>query len=124
MKALFIPVLVASSLALSGCVISIDDDHDGMSFSSQSGWEKQERKNRDSIAKFELGINQEQVLNTLGSADFNELVSVNGENVQVLYYRTQRVREDGLTTKDECTPLVFVNNSLVGWGDAAVTRHL
>jgi len=26
---------------------------------------------------------------------------------------------DGITTKDECTPLVFRNGNLVGWGDSA-----
>jgi hypothetical protein len=35
-----------------------------------------------------------------------------GKTVIVVYYRTHRLHKDGLTTKDECTKLVFVNNSL------------
>jgi hypothetical protein len=37
----------------------------------------------------------------------------------VLFYRTHRRDGDGVTTKDECTPLVFKNGLLIGWGDAA-----
>jgi hypothetical protein len=38
----------------------------------------------------------------------------------VLLYRTRLVREDGRTTRDETTPLVFVDGELVGWGESAV----
>jgi hypothetical protein len=44
--------------------------------------------------------------------------------VQVLYYRTRRVDDDGITTKNECTPLVFINNELVGWGELSLSKYL
>ncbi|HET8817399.1 MAG TPA: DUF3192 domain-containing protein, partial [Pseudidiomarina sp.] len=58
----------------------------------------------------------------LGTPNFSELWTVDGDKYRVLYYRTHRVDSDGETTKDECTPLVFVNGSLVGTGDLAVSR--
>ena len=45
--------------------------------------------------------------------------SKDGETVQVLFYRTHHQKSDGKTTKDECTPLVFKQNRLTGWGDKA-----
>ena len=64
------------------------------------------------------------VVDELGAADFNEMISSNGDTVQVLYYRTQRVDDDGITTKNECTPLVFVNNELKGWGELSLSTYL
>ena len=55
----------------------------------------------------------------LGVADFNEVYNKGDENIQVLYYRTNRKHADGITTKDECTPLIFKNGALVSWGDTA-----
>jgi hypothetical protein len=55
----------------------------------------------------------------MGIADFNESYSKDDDTYQVLYYRTQRINGDGVTTKDECTPLVFKNSILVGWGERA-----
>jgi hypothetical protein len=55
----------------------------------------------------------------MGVADFNESYQKNGEQIQVLFYRTNRLHKDGLTTKDECTPLIFKNNQLVSWGENA-----
>ena len=50
---------------------------------------------------------------------FNELFEKQDGTYRVLYYRTQKTMGDGITTKDECTPLVFRNGNLVGWGDSA-----
>ena len=55
----------------------------------------------------------------MGLADFNEFHQKDQDRFQVLYYRTQRKNGDGVTTKDECTPLVLKNGLLVGWGDTA-----
>ena len=48
----------------------------------------------------------------MGVADFNETYLDNGKTVNVVYYRTHRLHKDGLTTKDECTKLVFVDSKL------------
>jgi len=57
------------------------------------------------------------VYNSLGVADFTETYQRNGAVVKVLYYRTHRNQKDGLTTKDECTYLNFVDNVLTETGN-------
>jgi len=124
-KALLITSFFAGTMLLSGCVISIDEDHeDGYSVSSGANWQKYEAKNRQFIANLSPGVSKMSVVDKLGAADFNEMVSSNGDAVQVLYYRTQRVDDDGITTKNECTPLVFVNNELKGWGELSLSKYL
>jgi hypothetical protein len=125
MKALLLTSLLAGTVLLSGCVISIDDNYeDGHNVSSAANWQKHEAKNRQFIADASLGMLKRSVVDTLGPADFNEMVSSDGDAVQVLYYRTQRIDDDGITTKNECTPLVFVNNELVGWGELSLSKYL
>ena len=125
MKALLLSSLLASTVLLSGCVISIDDDNeDGFHLSNSSYWQKREANNRQYIAELSVGASKTAIIEKFGAADFNELTSSNGDAVQVLYYRTHRVAEDGVTTKNECTPLVFVNDELVGWGEISVSKYL
>jgi hypothetical protein len=125
MKALLLTSLLAGTFLLSGCVISIDDDNDdGYRVSTGSSWEKSEARNRQFIATANTGVSKASVVDKLGAADFNEMINNNGDSVQVLYYRTQRVDDDGITTKNECTPLVFVNNELVGWGEMSLSKYL
>jgi hypothetical protein len=124
-KALLLTSFFAGTLLLSGCVISIDGDHEeGYNASSGANWQKYEAKNRQFIADLSLGVSKMSVVDKLRAADFNEMISSNGDAVQVLYYRTQRVDDDGITTKNECTPLVFVNNELKGWGELSLSKYL
>lgn len=81
-----------------------------------SDWELQEQQNREDIARLQIGANLVDIMSTMGAPQFNEVQRHLEETVQVLYYRTNRVRGDGNTTKDECTPLLFVNGKLQGWG--------
>lgn len=119
-KSLLCATLIAP-LFLSGCVISVgDDDYDGRRYSSS--WEQREYNNRKHISSLEIASHFEDVTRKMGVADFNELIS-EGEHVyRILYYRTQRTAEDGVTTKDECTPLVFKDNQLIGWGEEALKK--
>ncbi|MGS2719939.1 DUF3192 domain-containing protein [Paraglaciecola aestuariivivens] len=116
MKKLLTAGLVGLTIGLSGCVISVDGDGN---YSHQSDWEKQERKNRQLIAQLMPNQDFQVVKNRLGTADFNEFFEKDGNTYRVLFYRTHRTEGDGVTTKDECTPLVFKNDLLVGWGDSA-----
>lgn len=97
---------------LGGCVIAVGNDGDG-----SAGWQKTERSNREEIGQLSLGISESKVRAELGNPDFTEAYRNGQDEVRVLFYRTQRQREDGITTKDECTPLVFTNDRLSGWGD-------
>ena len=114
MKKLAVAALFGLSLGLSGCVISVDGKYD-----DQSGWQNKEQKNRQHISQLQQNASYEEILNRMGIADFNEFHSKGDDTYQVLYYRTQRIEGDGVTTKDECTPLVFKNGALAGWGETA-----
>ena len=117
-KALLVTALVVP-LSLTGCVVSVGGDGDG---SYHSGWEDREHKNRRKISNLVLDMSIQNVKDSMGTPDFNELHQKGDTKVQVLYYRTHRRAGDGVTTKDECTPLVFENGALVGWGDSAYDR--
>ncbi|MGJ8682837.1 DUF3192 domain-containing protein [Paraglaciecola sp.] len=108
--------LLGLSLGLSGCVISIGGES---AHSYQSDWKNKEHKNRKLIAKLTADVTYESVVNRFGIADFNEFYKVDASTYQVLYYRTQKVDADGITSKEECTPLVFKDGYLHGWGDDA-----
>lgn len=116
MKNLAVAALVGLSIGMSGCVISVDGDGE---YSHKSDWQDKEQKNRKHISRLQQNTSYEEILNRMGIADFNEFYAKGDDTYQVLYYRTQRIDSDGVTTKDECTPLVFRNSALVGWGENA-----
>ena len=116
MNKLAVAALLGLSLGLSGCVISVDADCE---YGHHSDWQDKEQKNRKYISRLQQNTGYEEILNRMGIADFNELHSKGDDTYQVLYYRTQRIDGDGVTTKNECTPLVFKNSVLVGWGESA-----
>ena len=106
---------------LTGCVVAVSDGEVDSHWASSntSSWEKQHENNRNKIANLQLSQTYQTVLNTLGTPNFSGFVTKNAENYQVLFYATHSIHSDGKMTKDECTPLVFKNGQLVGWGDAA-----
>jgi hypothetical protein len=116
MRKIAIVALLGVSLGLSGCVISVDGEGE---HGYHSDWQDKEQKNRKHLARLQQGTSYKSILTNMGIADFNELYTKNNDTYQVLYYRTQRMDDDGVTTKDECTPLVFKNDALVGWGESA-----
>ena len=116
MKKLLTAAVLVLPLTLTGCVISVGGEGD---YSYQSDWEHKERKNRKYIAQLETDTSIQTIKNKLGAADFSELYQKEEKEIKVLFYRTQRVEGDGATTKDECTPLIFKNGQLVGWGETA-----
>ena len=59
-----------------------------------------------------------------GKADFSEAKISNQQNLQILFYRTQHKESDGETTKEECTPLLFKQGSLVAWGEDTYQQYL
>ena len=70
------------------------------------------QRNLDNSRKLRLNMTKAQVKAIMGEPIKNqEYVS---ENTWFYYINTQWV--DGRTTEDECLPLVFKNDKLVGWG--------
>jgi hypothetical protein len=96
-------------MGLTGCVIAVGGE-DGPSISSD--FNDREYDNRKKIAGIALNSALSAVSREMGVADFSETYSRNDATVNVVYYRTHRLHKDGLTTKDECTKLTFVNNVL------------
>ncbi len=110
-----------SVFALQGCVISVSDDgfETGNHYHDEAD---REDRNRDYISDINVGADITRVKQALGTPDFNEIIVNNDDTYTILYYRTQRKHGDGMTTKDECTPLLFLEESLVGVGELALSR--
>ena len=87
-------------------------------------WRDREQYNKVQIKNLELGATQSEVMAVLGAPDITEAKKINGIVVQVMFYRTQHIRADGLTTTDECTPLLFENKRLIALGDGAYQSYL
>ena len=87
---------------------------------SNMKWEDRQAYNRQYIAKLKLDVfSFDQALQDLGSPDITEAKKVNGDNYQVLFYRTKHMKSDGFTTQEECTPLLFINGLLTAIGSSA-----
>lgn len=112
--------LVLACLAatiLSGCVVAIGNDGPG----KESDWARIERDNRAAIDDLLLGMGFNEARSRMPHEPaFSEAFTLDGVAHRVLFYRTQRVQGDGVTTRDETTPLVFVDGQLAGWGEAAL----
>ncbi|MCH1924677.1 DUF3192 domain-containing protein [Shewanella sp. C32] len=109
-----LPILAIASLSLTGCVVSVGH---GDSANDRESWEQVQRQNQQMIASLKLGMSIDQVQALMGTPSFNEAFESQGKTVQVLFYRTQHQHSDGKTTRDECTPLIFSEGTLTGWGD-------
>ncbi|WP_416305685.1 DUF3192 domain-containing protein [Neptunicella sp. SCSIO 80796] len=116
MKKSLLVAALALPLTLTGCVVSVDG-RDGDDW--HSDWQDIEHQNRDKLTRLESGMTVNAVRKIMGVADFNELYQQQGNDIQVLFYRTQRKESDGVTSKDECTPIVFKNGTLIGLGETA-----
>ncbi|MDP5070265.1 MAG: DUF3192 domain-containing protein [Congregibacter sp.] len=99
------------SAAASGCVF-IDGEH-----VNTDDWRDNQRDNREMISQLEIGVSRSAVVKDLGIPADSEAFTHDGEEVRVLFYRTQRKHSDGETSRDETTPLVFKNDLLIGWGE-------
>lgn len=102
-------------LPLSACVVIADGDSDH----DRSDHTKIERHNRDGIAGLSTGMSRVDVTSKMGTPDFDDQLT---DGHRVLFYRTQRKHGDGMTTRDECTPLIFSNDKLIGWGQLALDK--
>ncbi|WP_257326572.1 DUF3192 domain-containing protein [Pseudoalteromonas rhizosphaerae] len=84
-------------------------------------WQDREAFNKRYIAKLsiETPTNLNTVLEYLGSPDLTFAIRDNEEVWQIIFYRTQHIKSDGITTMDECTGLLFKNGELILWGPSA-----
>lgn len=110
--------LVTYGVVVTLLIVNNPDD------TSSMGWEDRQEYNKVQIAKLELGTTRESVLTLLGSPDISEAKKAEENRMQVMFYRTDHKKQDGITTQDECTPLLFENDILVAWGDNAYQKYL
>lgn len=75
------------------------------------------------MGKLELGTSRQQIIDLMGSPDISEAKRVGDKNVQIMFYRTQHMESDGLTTMNECTPLLFEDDTLIAWGDGTYQQY-
>lgn len=91
---------------------------------SKMDWQDREQFNKAEISKLQLGTSKQSIITLLGSPDISEAKMVKGQSIQVMFYRTQRNKSDGLTTQDECVPLLFKDNILIAWGKGTYNQYL
>ena len=76
------------------------------------------KKNKKGLMTLVMGMNKTEVMSVMGEPEIYEsYLNLNGKQIDILFYYTQRKRNDGNYTKDECTPVVIENGKLVGFGD-------
>lgn len=108
-------ILLSLVTVLNGCVIAVNTDD-----WEDSAWFSRQHKNAERIEQLELGNAEMDIRQDFGDPAFTESFARDGRQFVVLFYRTRHVDNDGTTTKNETTPLVFVDGTLVGWGDSAI----
>ena len=112
--ALAFPIIIS----LTGCVVAVGNDSDkGEYFGHHK--KDSELHNRKIISELVTLMSVPDVQHKLGVADFYEAYEKDNKRIQVLFYRTHILIKDGITAKDECTPLVFVDGELISWGEQA-----
>ena len=91
----------------------------------QMNWEDRQAFNKNFINTLSLDqpTLKSYVIQSLGSPDITEAKQVSDINYQVMFYRTQHQTSDGITTKDECTPILFKNGELIAWGTGAYEQY-
>ena len=90
----------------------------------QMDWKDREEFNKVQIGKLELGTSRLEIIKLLGSPDISEAKKLGDNKFQVMFYRTQHMESDGITTADECTPMLFEDDVLVAWGDGVYQDFL
>lgn len=104
-----------------GCVIAVDRDVvDADSIHRNTIWETQQEENRNKISALELQLTYTKALALMGTPDFSDQFEQQNANYQVLYYRTHATQKRA--KQEDCTPLLFKNKQLVGWGKGALAQ--
>ena len=118
MKSIVLMLILGAVVSGCGTVSSPDGSR---SISTFGGFISQNRQN---IARLEYGMTKAQVHETMGMASIRDYANPyssnlyrrdNGDVVEVLSYWTDGSYQDGISD-DDLTPVVLVNNSVIGWG--------
>ncbi|MFQ6371227.1 DUF3192 domain-containing protein [Shewanella sp. YIC-542] len=91
---------------------------------AEMSWEDRQLYNQQKLTELTLGQSGESIIHLLGRPDFSEAKISQGQAINILFYRTHQTQADGITTRDECTPLLFSNDKLIGWGADTYQQYL
>ena len=76
-------------------------------------------RNIDNSKRLRVGMTKNEVLEVMGEPLADEIFCT----PDCWYYYIEPVWVDGLTTEEECMPLVFEDGKLVGWGRGFFVRY-
>jgi len=115
-RTLILAVQVAVEIVDEVVEINVNEEGAGR----DTDWARVERENRLAIESLDTGLALDEVRSVMPHEPaFTEAFSVDDVDYRVLFYRTQRVAGDGVTRRDETTPLIFADGRLTGWGELA-----
>jgi len=89
-----------------------------MLFSTGCGTAERER-NQENLKLLRQGMTKAQVKTVMGTALTKEIYNTDN----IWYYYTGSKWRDSNTTRDECTPLVFEDGKLLGWGHPFLKKY-
>ena len=96
-----------------GALIGFDDSKDWFGGNRTSAdprnYQEVEKFNLEQINTFELGVERNNIIRTLGEPDF---VDSPGRGLEIVSYRTQTVLEGGYTSRVETTALLLKDDKL------------
>ena len=74
-------------------------------------------RNRNNLSRLTLDMSRQQVLTVMKRPYRSETLSLsNGKRLELLYYHTDLKTPDGAVTDDELTPVVLIEDKVIGWG--------
>ncbi|MDR0932737.1 MAG: DUF3192 domain-containing protein [Victivallales bacterium] len=76
-------------------------------------------RNIENSKRLRVGMTKSEALEVMGDPVSEELFST----PDVWFYFVRSVWTDGLTTMDECMPLVFEDGKLIGWGNPFYAKY-
>lgn len=87
-------------------------------------WQDRQAFNRGKISELHIGEPLNEIQLKMGHPDFSEAKRKGTQQLMVLFYQTQRKVADGQLSRDECTPLLFLNDKLIAWGQDTYQQYL
>jgi hypothetical protein len=90
----------------------------------QKDWDDRQAYNLQQLSHIKLGQTLDEIVTLMGEADFVEAKTFDGKTLQIMFYRTHHIKGDGITTKDECTPLLFDDEKLIAFGQDTFEQYV
>jgi hypothetical protein len=82
-------------------------------YGGSSQYESRQNRNKQLISDLETGASRTSIIDSLGLPNY---VDYPGHGFEILSFRTQHVASDDLTSRDETTPILLEDGSLVAKG--------